>query len=72
MRVVPADLRFFGSSVSLLTADGTAIPVSLDQGGVWQYQLLALIDLEDGTGACRNGNAALHAEISGTVSTAYL
>ncbi len=66
-RVTPADLRFFVSDVSLLAADGTATPVTLDQDGIWQYRSLALIDLEDATGACRNGNAAMHSEISGTV-----
>jgi len=66
--VTPSDLRFFVSNVALLAADGTPTPVVLEQDGVWQYRSLALIDLEDGTGGCRNGNAAMHAEISGTVA----
>jgi uncharacterized repeat protein (TIGR04052 family) len=65
--VTPADLRFFVSSVTLLDAAGNATPIKLDQDGVWQYQDLALVDLEDGTGGCRNGNAAMHTEVTGTV-----
>jgi uncharacterized repeat protein (TIGR04052 family) len=65
--VTPADLRFFVSDVMLLGADGTAVPVTLEQDGLWQYKSLALIDLEDGTGGCRNGNTAMHAEVSGTI-----
>jgi uncharacterized repeat protein (TIGR04052 family) len=66
--VTPADLRFFVSEVALLDADGKATPVSLVQDGVWQYRDLALVDLEDGAGGCRNGNAAVHTEIIGTVA----
>ena len=58
--VTPSDLRFFVSDVMLLGADGTAVPVTLEQDGIWQYKSLALIDLEDGTGGCRNGNTAMH------------
>ncbi len=67
--VTPVDLRFFVSQIELLRADGSATPVTLDQDGVWQYQSLALIDLEDATGGCRNGNSAMHPELTGTVAT---
>lgn len=66
--VTPQDLRFFVSNLELLDASGAAVPVKLDQDGIWQYQSLALIDLEDGTGGCRNGNAATHTVVSGSVS----
>jgi uncharacterized repeat protein (TIGR04052 family) len=66
--VTPADLRFFVSNIELLGADGAATPIALDQDGVWQYKSIALIDLEDGNGGCRNGNSAMHAEASGTVA----
>lgn len=65
--VTPADLRFYVSEVALLDANGTATPVSLDQDGVWQYRNVALIDLEDGKGGCRNGNPATHDVVTGTV-----
>ena len=47
--VTPQDLRFFVSDVELLDVDGKAVPVVLEQDGVWQYKSVALIDLEDGT-----------------------
>ena len=65
--VTPQDLRFFVSDIELLDANGKAVPVTLDQDGVWQYKSLALIDLEDGKGACRNGNPAMHTGATGTV-----
>ncbi|HVN08926.1 MAG TPA: MbnP family copper-binding protein [Patescibacteria group bacterium] len=64
--VTPADLRFFVSNIELIDAQGGATPVALDQDGVWQYKSLALIDLEDGTGECRNGNTPMHAEATGS------
>ena len=65
--VTPADLRFFVSDIEMIDAQGGTAPVALDQDGLWQYKSLALIDLEDGTGECRNGNAATHAEVTGSV-----
>ena len=67
--VTPADLRFFVSQIELLRADGSTTPVTLDQDGIWQYKSLALIDLEDATGGCRNGNTAMHREATGTVAS---
>ena len=66
--VTPQDLRFFVSDVELLDANGKAASVSLDQDGIWQYKNVALIDLEDGTGGCRNGNAALRKAVTGNVA----
>jgi len=66
--VTPQDLRFFVSDVELLDANGKAASVSLDQDGIWQYKNVALIDLEDGKGGCRNGNAAMHAAVTGNVA----
>ena len=65
--VTPRDLRFFVTDVALLKTDGAAVPVVLDQDGIWQYKSVALIDLEDGTGGCRNGNSAIHKVVSGTI-----
>jgi len=67
VKVTPADLRFFVSNLELIDEKGGATPVALDQDGLWQYKSLALVDLEDGTGECRNGNAAMHAEVTGAV-----
>jgi uncharacterized repeat protein (TIGR04052 family) len=62
-----SDLRFFVSAVELITSDGKAIPMQLDQDGIWQYKNLALLDFEDGTGSCSNGNVGMHKEVSGTI-----
>lgn len=67
-RITPSDFRFYVSEVELIDSNGKAVPVVLDQDGVWQYQNLALLDFEDGKGACRNGNSGLHEQVSGTVA----
>lgn len=67
-RVQPLDLRFFVSQVELLAPGGAAVAVSLDQDGIWQYRNVALLDFEDGTGGCLNGNAGINKQISGTVA----
>jgi uncharacterized repeat protein (TIGR04052 family) len=66
-RITPSDMRFFVSEVELLDAKGRAVAVKLDQDGIWQYQNLALLDFEDGTGPCRNGNSGLHTAVTGSV-----
>jgi uncharacterized repeat protein (TIGR04052 family) len=66
-RVTPSDFRFFVSNVELLDAGGNAVPLALDQDGVWQYKNLALLDFENGSGPCRNGNAGLHTAVTGNV-----
>ncbi len=65
--ITPSDLRFYVSQVELLDERGQAIAVQLDQDDVWQVENLALLDFEDGTGPCRNGNPGLHTAITGTV-----
>lgn len=62
------DLRYFVSEVELVKKDGTAVPVELEQDGVWQYKNLALMDFEDGTGGCSNGNAGMHKEVTGEIA----
>lgn len=65
--LTPSDFRFYISEVTLLLADGQAVPVTLAQDGVWQLQNLALLDFEDGSAACRNGTPALNTAVRGTV-----
>lgn len=51
-----------------LLRDGVEVPITLVQDEVWQYQDVALLDFEDGTGACStNGNSAINTRIVGTV-----
>jgi uncharacterized repeat protein (TIGR04052 family) len=64
--ITPSDFRFFVSTVELLTLEGKAVPLALDQDGVWQHENVALVDLEDGSGPCSNGTKAMHAEVSGS------
>lgn len=59
------DFRFYVHSVELLTKDGAAVPLELTQDGVWQYEDVALIDLEDGSGSCANGSTDLNTKVVG-------
>lgn len=60
------DLRFYVSNVALLNDRGEAVPVALDVND-WQSKEVALIDLEDGTGACADaGTKAMNFQIKGT------
>jgi len=66
-RITPSDMRLYISQVELLDDRGQATPVQLDQDDLWQVENLALLDFEDGTGPCHNGNPGLHTSITGTV-----
>ncbi|WP_296576150.1 MbnP family copper-binding protein [Phreatobacter sp.] len=61
------DYRLYVSEVALLRADGSAVFVDLDQDGRWQHQNVALLDFENGQGACTNGTAATNDTIRGSV-----
>ncbi len=65
--VEPRDLRLFVQDVQLLDEQGTAHPVTIDERSPWQAAHVALLDFEDGTGACTNGNANLNDRITGKV-----
>lgn len=60
------DFRLYVHDVELRAKDGTMVPVELEQDGVWQYENLALIDFETGSGNCANGTAEVHPTLSGT------
>ncbi|MGZ9243879.1 MAG: MbnP family protein [Candidatus Binatia bacterium] len=36
--ITPSDFRFFVSAVELLTQEGKAVPLALDQDGVWHMR----------------------------------
>lgn len=61
------DLRFYVSEVQLVTADGRAVPLELEQDGLWQHRDLALLDFENGTAGCRNGNALIRDRVVGVI-----
>lgn len=60
------DLRFFVYDVELQLEDGGTQVLRLHEDGVWQSQGLALVDLEDGSGSCRNGSAQVNSVVRGT------
>ena len=61
------DFRFYVSSVRLLDSTGKETPVDLDQDGKWQLDDLALLDFENGSGACANGTPEMNGQITGKV-----
>lgn len=63
-----SDYRLFVSEPALIRADGSLAPIALEQDGQWQYENVALLDFEDGTGACSTtGNAPTNTSLRGTV-----
>ncbi|MDB9527617.1 metallo-mystery pair system four-Cys motif protein [Oscillatoria sp. CS-180] len=65
--MMPTDFRLYVSEVALIDTDGNAVMVELEQDGQWQYENVALLDFEDGTGTCANGTAETRTEVVGTV-----
>ncbi|WP_228024958.1 MbnP family copper-binding protein [cf. Phormidesmis sp. LEGE 11477] len=65
--VTPLDFRFYVSEVALMDAEGNAVPLVLEQDGLWQHQNVALIDFEDKTGGCVNGTSQTRAQVVGAV-----
>lgn len=65
---VPSDFRFYVSDVHLVTLGGEEVPVTLDQDGIWQYENVALLDFENGSGPCAAfGNEATNTTVRGSV-----
>lgn len=65
--VEPRDLRFFVQDLKLVTSAGQEVPVQIDVRSPWQTADVALLDFEDGTGKCNNGNPELNSEVTGKV-----
>ena len=65
--ITPTDFRFYVSEMALIDDQGNAVPLELEQDGKWQYQNVALLDFEDGTGVCDNGTAETRTTVLGTV-----
>ena len=64
--VKPRDFRFYVQSVRLIDAHNQEIPLALDVRSPWQTADVALLDFEDGSADCVDGNAATNAIITGT------
>ena len=61
-----SDYRLYVHDVALHKADGTLVPVTLDQDGLWQLENMALLDFEDGSANCANGTPETSAVVVGT------
>ena len=67
-----SDFRLYVHDVHLLRKDGSAVPVELEQDGLWQHENLALLDFENKAGACANGTSETNHVIRGRVpNTSY-
>jgi uncharacterized repeat protein (TIGR04052 family) len=63
--VALSDLRFYVSNIQLVDASGTSHDVRFATERAWQNDAVALIDLEDGAGACQNGTTAMSDHVLG-------
>jgi uncharacterized repeat protein (TIGR04052 family) len=65
------DMRFFVSEVTLVRADGTSVPVTLADDGVWQTKNVALLDFENGrsltTAHSSGASTAMNSKVTGSV-----
>ena len=62
-----SDLRFYVSEIELIDASGSPHALELHEEIPWQQPDLALIDLENGQGACINGTGDTYAYLVGSV-----
>lgn len=60
------DARFYVQDVALIDAAGRRVPVSLDTSP-WQNGPVALLDFENGSGACAKGTPGVNTAVTGTV-----
>ena len=60
------DFRFYVHDVRLVDSSGREVPVRLDSDDLWQSNGVALLDFEDGSGPCSNGNAELRDVVVGS------
>jgi uncharacterized repeat protein (TIGR04052 family) len=64
----PRDAKLYVHDVKLINKAGAAVPVTIIEDGAWQHDGIVLLDFEDGTGTCSNGNAAKNATIRGEIA----
>ena len=65
--VKPLDFKLYVHGAQLMSADGQAVDVTLEQDGKWQYKDVALLDFEDDSGSCSNGTGAVNTKLVGRV-----
>jgi uncharacterized repeat protein (TIGR04052 family) len=61
--IEPLDFRLYVYGFELLDADGERHPATPVDDGRWQRDGFALVDFEDGTGACATGSPATHTTV---------
>jgi uncharacterized repeat protein (TIGR04052 family) len=61
------DFRFFLSDLALITEDGLRVAVEVEERLPFQAAGVALLDFEDGTGACINGTLETNVHVTGLV-----
>ena len=65
--VALSDLRFYVNNVQLVDSEGKAHDIRYATEFAWQNDAVALIDLEDGSGACRNGTPETYDTVIGAI-----
>jgi uncharacterized repeat protein (TIGR04052 family) len=63
----PRDFRFYVSDVHLLNGAGEAVPLQMAELPPYQGEGVALLDFEDGSGDCLDGDVGLNSTVSGSV-----
>ncbi|MDX2032991.1 MAG: metallo-mystery pair system four-Cys motif protein [Blastocatellia bacterium] len=66
-KITPTDYRLYIHNVRLIDAAGKEVPVTLEQDGKWQFENIALLDFENGSGPCANGTPDTRDFIKGIV-----
>ncbi|MDZ7635033.1 MAG: metallo-mystery pair system four-Cys motif protein [Bacteroidales bacterium] len=64
--ITATDFRFFVHDVRLVDGAGKEVTMTLQQDSLWQSNGVALLDFENGTGGCSNGNADLRDIVVGS------
>ena len=59
-RITPKDFRLYVHSLRLIDEKGVEVPIDLEQDGKWQFDDVALLDFESGSGGCSNGNVDIN------------
>ena len=62
----PLDFRVYVHDLRLVDASGGEWPVTLAADGLWQTDVVALLDFEDKGGTCANGTAPTNSVVKGT------
>ncbi len=64
--IAPMDFRMYVHDVSLVRASGEKVPLALTVDGKWQSATTALLDFEDGSGACMTNSPETNFSVVGT------